>query len=230
MKRYLFDMMMNTRDLGGYKTSSGKKTKLGRFIRSDAPLYLGEEGKASLAKLGITTVIDLRTEEIANRYISVLKDDPRFQYFNFPITEGSAAYSKNDDESPFTYMKMLDHPDCIKQIILTMIQSKGGVFFNCTAGKDRTGIVAFLLLDLAGVSRNDILDDYVVSGSFIDERIPIIRALHPSFPSTMGFSKREYLTEFYELFDNAYGSAEGYLLKAGLTPEQLQILKNKLTK
>jgi len=230
MKRYLLDLMLNTRDLGGYVTKDGKTTQYGRFIRSDAPMYLTEAGKAEFLQMNIKTIIDFRTEEIATRYPSVFKDDPRFHTFSYPITEGSLAHTLKGEDPSITYMNMLSHFDTFKNIMLAMINADGGVFYNCSAGKDRTGIVTFLLLDLIGVDRKEILEDYVVSEQFINDRIPLVQAQHPSFPSSMGSSKREFLLHFIELFNKEYGTARKYLLKAGLTVKQLQILKGKLTK
>ncbi|MCX5775986.1 MAG: tyrosine-protein phosphatase [Firmicutes bacterium] len=230
MKRYLLDLMLNTRDLGGYATKDGKTTQYGRFIRSDAPLYLTEAGKAEFLQMKITTILDFRTEEISTRYPSVFQGDPRFHFFSFPITEGSLAHTLKGEDPSITYMSMLSHFETFKDITLAMINAEGGVFYNCSAGKDRTGIVTFLLFDFVGVDRKDILEDYVVSEQFINERIPLVQAQHPSFPSSMGFSKKEYLLNFIKMFNKEYGTARKYLLKAGLTVKQLKTLKDKLLK
>jgi protein tyrosine/serine phosphatase len=230
MKRYLIDLLMNARDIGGYSTKEGKVTIEGRFIRSDAPQYLTESGKAEFLKMNITTVIDFRTPEISLRYPSAFKDDSRFSYFSFPIEEGSAAYAKTNEDTSLTYMKMLAHTDNFKNIFLTMINAPQGVFYNCSAGKDRTGIVTFLLLDLVGVDRDTILEDYVVSEQFINERIGLVRQDHPTFPSTMGFSKKETFNKFLALFTIEYKNGENYLLKAGLNNKQIQKIKNKILK
>lgn len=230
MKRYLLDLMLNTRDLGGYATKDGKVTQYGRFIRSDAPMYLTEAGKAEFFQMNITTVIDFRTEEITTRYPSVFKDDSRFHMYSYPITEGSLAHTLKGEDPSITYMSMLSHFDTFKNIMMAMINAEGGVFYNCSAGKDRTGIVTFLLLDLIGVDRKDILEDYVVSEQFINERIPLVQVSHPSFPSSMGSSKKEFLLNFFDLFNKEYGTARKYLLKTGMTAKQLKMLKDKLTK
>lgn len=230
MKRYLIDYLMNARDLGGYVTRDGKKIPYGLFIRSDAPHYLTKEGRDAFHALGVTTVMDFRTSDIVDRFVSTFRNDGRFVYLNYPITEGSNAYSKSEDESPQTYMRMLDHFDTFKAIMLGFINTPGGVFYNCSAGKDRTGVVTFLLLDLIGVDRGTILEDYAISEKHIEERIGFVRETHPSFPSSMGHSKKEWFLAFFDLFDATYGSVRAYLLKAGLTPYQITKLKKKLTR
>ncbi len=230
MKRYLIDYLMNARDLGGYKTKRGETLAFQRFIRSDAPQYLSKEGRDFFYEKGIRTVIVLRTIDIAQRFISTYRDDPRFHYVKCPITEGSNAYSKNETESPQTYMKMLEHFDTFYTIMKTFIDTPEGVFYNCSAGKDRTGVVTFLLLDLAGVDRQTILEDYAVSEKHIEERIGLVRSAHPDFPSSMGHSKKEWFLAFFNTFDQTYRSARQYLLRIGLTPYQITKLKHKLTK
>ena len=230
MKRYLIDYLMNARDLGGYVTKDGKSVPYGLFIRSDAPHYLSQEGRDAFYAMGITTVLDFRTTDITGKFVSTFRDDARFVYLNYPIFEGSNAYSKSEEESPQTYMRMLDHMDTFKAIMLGFINAPGGVFYNCSAGKDRTGVVTFLLLDLIGVDRATIVDDYAVSEKHIEERIGLVREAHPTFPSSMGHSKKEWFLTFFDLFDKTYGSARRYLLKAGLTPYQITKLKKKLTR
>ncbi len=230
MKRYLIDYLMNARDLGGYKTRDGKTIVFQRFIRSDAPHYLSKEGRDFFFDLGVRTVLDLRTPDIAQRFVSTYRDDARFHYVNYPITEGSNAYSKSEEESPQTYLKMLAHFDTFYTIMKTFIDAKGGVFYNCSAGKDRTGVVTFLLLDLIGVDRLTIVEDYAVSEKHIEERIGLVRSAHPDFPSSMGHSRKEWFHAFFALFDATHKSARQYLLNIGLTPYQITKLKHKLTK
>ena len=87
MKRYNFNLTMNTRDLGGYKTSSGKRTSFLKFIRSDALRYLNEDDLLFLKNNNFTTSIDLRTENVVNRFPSILSCDKDFYYYNFENNE-----------------------------------------------------------------------------------------------------------------------------------------------
>lgn len=228
MKRYLFKYMLNTRDLGGTLTKDGKMIKFNRFIRSDAPTHMLKKDIEKLKEMGFTTTIDLRTPFISSKYPSMLSLDNDFSYFSFPIIEGSLVDKGSEEDTPITYMRMLDHVETFKDIFLTIIKSDGGVFYNCSAGKDRTGILTFLLLDLVGVDRQIILEDYAISESYINKRIPLVRKDFPSFPTTLGFSKKEHLLRFFDLFDSKFKSAENYLTICGLTSRDIQSLIDKL--
>lgn len=230
MKQYLIDLQMNTRDLGGYRTQTKKDTVMGRFIRSDVPQYLTAEGIEFFYQLGVTTVIDFRTDDIGIRYPSVFSKDPRFNYRRFPISEGSVSLPTKSEDSPYTYMKMLAHTDTFGAIFKTIVDAKGSVFYHCTAGKDRTGVVSFLLLDLVGVEEATMIQDYALSEVLINERIGLVREAHPDFPASLGFSKASYMERFIPLFRSTYGKSENYLQLIGLTPQEIELLKQKLLK
>lgn len=227
MKRYFFNLTLNTRDLGGYKTKYSKTTKYLRFIRSDAFRFLKDEDKDFLVKNNFLLSIDFRTEEVINKYPSNLSEDSRFEYYNIPFSEGSQT-SLGKKKTYLIYMKMISHYDLFYKIFSLIANTKYNVVFNCTAGKDRTGILACLLLMLAGVSEKDILDDYEVSEKFIEERINDVRNHCSTFPNTLGVSKRENMQIFIALFLTEYGSVENYLLKIGITNKQIETIRNKL--
>ncbi len=229
MKRYEIDLQLNTRDLGGYLTSLGLPIPEGKFIRSDVPQYLTEEGRNFFYQLGISHVLDFRTDEIGTRYPSVFAQDARFTYRRFPIVEGSQANPTHPDDSPKTYMRMLLREDTFRGIFQVISHATGGVFYHCTAGKDRTGVETFLLLDLVGVADQTIIDDYAVSEVFINANIHKVRALHPDFPASLGNSKAWYMEQFIPLFRATYGTAEAYLLKIGITLDEIGQLRHRLT-
>ena len=228
MKRYLIDSQLNTRDIGGYTTADGHITAEKRFIRSDVPQHLTATGINFFHQLGVTTVIDFRTDYIAMKYPSVFERDERFTYRRFPIVEGSLAAPSKPEDSHLTYMKMLTNHPTFKAIFDTIIASPGAVFYHCTAGKDRTGVVTFLLLDLVGVAEAVIIEDYAVSEQFINEGIEKVRAIHADFPISLGYSKPEYFAQFIPLFRATYGRSSDYLLQIGITEEDLAILKKRL--
>ncbi|MDD7736394.1 MAG: tyrosine-protein phosphatase [Bacillales bacterium] len=227
MKRYFFNLTMNTRDLGGYNTKYHCKTKYLRFLRSDALNYINEEDKLFLLENNIKVSIDLRTEIVTERYPSKLKDDNRFKYYNFPFIEGSQITLTRENVSDL-YLRMVNNYDNFYNIFSIISECEENIIINCTAGKDRTGVLCCLLLLLAGVSQEDIVKDYEVSEIFIEEKINEVRAFNPSFPETMGESKKEAIEGFLKLFFENYGSIENYLTTIGLTKKQIEKVKNKL--
>ena len=92
--------------------------------------------------------------------------------------------------------------------------------FNCAAGKDRTGVLAALLLTALGVSRQSVMDDYLLTERFFDRCCGMFmeRRGNASFvglPSEawhpMLRADSAYLTAMFDQFDSAHGSTEGYL-------------------
>lgn len=227
MKIINLNRTLNTRDLGGYETVDGRVIKHFRFIRSDAPVHLTETEIKSLADHGVTDSIDLRTPYVATKYRSVFAEDARFHYHQFPISEGTSV-PLEDEQVPDLYMQMIGHRATFRQIFKALIEAPGGTIFNCSAGKDRTGMVAFLLLEFAGVPRAVIAEDYAQSSVLIEANIDRIRRYDPSFPTFLGYSKREYIEKFFQLFDEKYGSIQKYLTLIGLDQADLLKLEQKL--
>ena len=132
-----------------------------RYIRSDVPLQVTEEEKQWLAGHNITTVVDLRTERERAAKPCPLEQDGRFCCRHLPVTGGDAL-----PESPAwvaqSYINMAD--DRMEGILKTITEAESNVLFFCTAGKDRTGVVAALLQRRAGCSEEYILQDYLLSG------------------------------------------------------------------
>ena len=75
------------------------------------------------------------------------------------------------DEVPLSYMEMADGTGQMAGALQAIAEAPQAVLFHCTAGKDRTGVVAALLLWLAGVSEEDILADYIVSGPYLQQML-----------------------------------------------------------
>lgn len=227
MKILNFNRTLNTRDLGGYATRDGRVIKPFRFLRSDAPVHLTQKEIESLVDRKVTTSIDLRTPYVSKKYPSAFAGDNRFAYHLVPISEGTTV-PLEDEQVPALYMQMIAHRTTFHQIFKTMIEAPDGVIFNCSAGKDRTGMVAFLLLEFAGVSRDTIAKDYALSSTLIDKNLERIRTYDPTFPSFLGHSKREFIEKFFDLFDEKYGSIQHYLTLIGLDQADLLKLEQKL--
>ena len=102
-------------------------------------------------------------------------------------------------------------------------RAPGGVYFHCRAGKDRTAVVAALLLLLAGVPDADLLADYMLSASYLEARWRTQKFFMSEFlPQT------SHMRGFLELFRKEYGDVERYLLGIGLTEEEVWGLKDRL--
>ena len=228
MERLKLHLTLNTRDLGGYIGVNNLSIKNYKIIRSDALRYITEEDKLFLLKNNIKNQIDLRTEEICSKYPSALEDDSRFNYFNIPLKEGSLKSLEECPDIPSLYMRMISNFEAFKTIFKKIASIKEGLIINCTAGKDRTGIVIYMLLTLCGVKLEDIRNDYLFSQHCISEMLPIVRQEKPDFPEFLGYAKEEYFDKFLDLFLNKYNNLEDYLLLTGVTREEINTIRQNL--
>jgi protein-tyrosine phosphatase len=173
----------NFRDLGGYRTAHGGRVRWGLVFRSGALNRLTAADLATLDRLGLRVVYDLRGDEERDRAPSVLPDGIRCQ----PLPIGGTAAKTKELTDLIVEGKLADlPPDFLVRIydalaeaaaptfgqLLTWLADPGGLpaLFHCTAGKDRTGLSAALLLSVLGVDEATILDDYELSATHYTER------------------------------------------------------------
>lgn len=224
MKRLFINELDNMRDLGGYTTNNGNITKYNRFIRSEFPL-LSKDSIKKLSNMGITTIIDLRNKDEITRRENPLNNN-NFKYYNIDIV-GRYAPLKEEDVSN-GYIKILEDYDNIRDIFKIIASSKGGILYNCTAGKDRTSIISMLLLLIGGVSTSDVIADYEVSYTFLRNKIRKLHISNPSLPAFLGNSKLEYMEDTLQKFYDKYTTVENYMNKIGISERELELIKNKL--
>lgn len=220
----------NTRDLGGYVTKDNMITRFKTFIRSSRLTDLTTKDNDFLKKYGVTDVIDLRgVTKIQATFVS--DDNIDKDYFNFyylPIsTKEMEDYAKEYETSPDfdfgeAYKYILDNKVKIKEIFEILANSKGAVLFHCTAGKDRTGIIAALILGLCGVPDLDIIANYEVTNTYISGS-----AFLENYALNVKKSEPEFMRTFINRLKEKYNSYEEYLLNCDISQESLNKIKEK---
>lgn len=216
----------NARDLGGHEGRDGRRTKENAFIRSDAPRERMARDGETLRSRGVTVVIDLRTEAEAAGHPSAFADIQGISYLHCPIAEGSEA-PESPDEVPASYLRIAGAAQ-MPRIFRALAQAPGGALFHCTAGKDRTGVVAAILLLLAGVDDGEIAADYAVSRENNRERLAAYLSAHPEVNPEAVLAREDNMLAFLRLFREKWGTAEGYLAALGLDGEDIRRLREKL--
>jgi protein-tyrosine phosphatase len=164
-----FPLLLNARDLGGYPTVDGSRTRWRSLIRADDLAQLTPDGVRALEAFGVETVIDLRWSEEVAAYPSPVSRDARGirceQVSLLARTEDE--WRRRARECPKELWKpmVLDHArEGIREVLsLIAAASSGPLLFHCVAGKDRTGLIAALLLALADVVPEAIAFDYAQS-------------------------------------------------------------------
>jgi protein-tyrosine phosphatase len=170
MQRYNWTGTLNTRDLGGTPTTNGEYVKYQKFIRSDAPNKISNDIRDFLVDRDIKTIIDLRNENIGKRAPNAFFQNDRFQRYNFPLSI-NAKVPNSEGDFIENYYCMLENEIAIANIFKIMENSKSGVLFYCQEGKDRTGLIAAIILLLAEVSDIDIFADYEISNVYLYEMV-----------------------------------------------------------
>lgn len=206
----------NVRDLGGCLTDDGVETRRGLIVRADSVGRLGERGRAALEAYGIRTIIDLRTPVEVRDEPSPFIEHATIMSHLLSLNPNDSAVSKATTAhqvSGLSYMAAINaaflsvNGDQIAAIIRTIADAPdGGVLFHCHAGRDRTGLIAALLLGVAGVPHETIVADYALSFNAVAE--------------TMAAT----LTHI----ESAYGGVDAYLRAAGVTEEESTRIDRRL--
>ena len=160
---------VNARDLGGLPTAEGRRTRWGAIVRSDSLDHLTTAGWSALQTHGIRTIVDLRNDEELGYEAQARPDGLTTVHVPLDDIADTEFWKYLWDEEldgtpllhgPFLYRK----PErCAAAVAAVARAGPGGVVFHCGIGRDRTGIVALLLLALVGVTPDEIASDYELS-------------------------------------------------------------------
>lgn len=162
----------NFRDIGGYSTADGRRVAWRKVFRADGLYRLTAEDLEMLRPLGLRTVIDLRTAEELQERGTFPVDRYPVEFHHFSIIDRTwdmeEARKWSEQQSEFLrekYHLMLEQGgDFVGAALRVIADSKNSpVVFHCAAGKDRTGLVAGLLLSGLGVDDATVAADYGLS-------------------------------------------------------------------
>ena len=230
--RLNLDNTFNTRDLGGIPLGPGRYVKWNKAFRSDDVSKISAADAHRLRDHGVDAIIDLRREEERAATGYVLADNAEFEkhYLPLTITDRPSDAMKADVELSLSefYLQLLDDgKDDFKEIFSVLADPReGGILFHCAGGKDRTGVVAALLLGLLGANDGDILANYEVTFSHLLTNPDFVARNHPRERVN---SDRDNLVPFLEQLRADYGDARGFLLECGLTEAQLEQIQETFT-
>jgi protein-tyrosine phosphatase len=194
--------------------------------------------------LGIRTVFDLRRHDERERWpdpvpnVHVCLMSRVFDNSTMPDTAAFVDHEHSVEFLRQLYIGLLAHAGReIGEIFGGMARADAlPVLFHCTAGKDRTGVVAALLLSWLGVSREVVLDDFELTEHYIGHELHeemfqrmLERGMAPEAAAAMLHASRETMAAALEELDARYGGIERYLREvAGLDSETLQTLRELL--
>ncbi|WP_272031742.1 tyrosine-protein phosphatase [Oceanobacillus kimchii] len=214
--RLPLDSLDNCRELGGYSTRFGQQTKWHSFLRSSDMSKLTQEDNDFLKQYGLKTVIDLRGADEIEKHKNPLAEVDFCNYHNIPfITKevSDITFSTYKVTMGDFYIDLLEQKsDSVKKIFDVIAGAEEGcILFHCAAGKDRTGILAMLLLGLAGVERKDIVSNYEVTYTNLESMHHLVSS-NENIPQEYMYSNRDYILKAYEYILETYQSVDQYLI------------------
>ena len=244
MNRHLeWEGTLNARDLGGIALEDGGETPYGVLVRADNIRHLTDDGWRSLAEHGVTRIVDLRWQEeldddppreigIEVVHVSILGVlDPNF-------SDDIRDYMAVDDPAGYwaiSYTRILRAfaPNFALALAAIADAPEGAVVFHCAGGKDRTGLVAALVLRLAGAPIEEIALDYSLSAerragspdSWVEAAPDEDERARRLF---MQHTPAEAMQRALERLEQEFGSVEAYLLHAGLDEGRIERLRGRL--
>lgn len=244
---------LNFRDIGGLPAYGNKTVRPGVLFRSEGPASFAEDHHAELAAMGFRSVADLRSElerdKAPHRWCEPgcsllnldMNTDLRAQGEDMWMALGrdptaaraSEVMAQNYGQMPRAF---LPHLPVMTEALL------GGdvpMLVHCTAGKDRTGVVIALFLELAGVARDVIVQDYLKSDVF-GENLTMSGHLKRDLNATFGFLPpddmvavligvdRRFLDQALHAVKVQWGGIDGYFEAAGIDAARREALRDLL--
>ena len=248
----------NFRDLGGYQTVDGRTVKWRQLLRTGSLAELNDADLATLAQIPVTQDIDLRGQAEVRQMPDRVPQTAT--YYHLPVfdeDETDASHSNEEIAKRMqeegngyrrmlkVYSRMVTIPSAkraFQQLFARLLANQSGAtLFHCTAGKDRTGMAAFLILSALGVPRETILDDYLltnpVTKDFREDWLAQMKRELPQTPATeilinnrraLASVNADYLNTAITAIENQYGDVQHYLTDyLELSDDQLHQLRDR---
>lgn len=229
----------NFRDFGDYAAGEGR-LKRGVLFRAAHQAEATDTDLDTLAALGIVTLVDLRrpnererspsrrwtgfSAQVIDNDLGVTGVDPWLEFITSTDLTVDTVHDYMDE-----YYRRLPfkerHIDLFRRYFLALAEGKGAALIHCAAGKDRTGVLAALTHHIAGVSDDDVIDDYLLTndptrfdrrGAMFMDHIQGLTGRRPdeaAMRAAMGVEAR-YLAAAFEVIKAQHGTLDGYLEQA----------------
>jgi protein-tyrosine phosphatase len=233
----------NFRDLGGYPTVDGRQTRWRTLFRADGLYRLTPRDADLVVALGVRTVVDLRTEkEVAHRGMFPVSSHA-VTYHHLPIidaTWGETATLETEDVVEFlvwAYRQMLEVAAPRFADAMRLLAGNGTLpaVFHCAAGKDRTGLLAALVLGALGVDDALIAADYALTERAMRRLVewarvhqPELAATYERMPARFAAADPRAMAIILDDVTSRHGSIRNYVREIGVDPDSVEVLEREL--
>jgi protein tyrosine/serine phosphatase len=229
-----WEALLNARDLGGIPTANGP-VRHGALVRSDALYRLNDAGRAALVAHGVRTVIDMRAQREIDAKTYAFEESFGVVRHHIPQqTEDMWAANAGLDRIT-NDVTMLEVAQANFARIADAIATapEGGVLYHCEVGKDRTGLMTMVLLDLVGTPEDVIAADYALTAVGLESLFAdlIAKAEDAARRARLEFEAQcrgEVMLMIYRLFRKRTGGAEAYLRAGGMSAASVDALRRRL--
>jgi len=246
---------VNVRDLGGLATVDGGTTHFGRIYRSDNLQGLtGRDIRQLVTALRLRNVVDLRSgPEVRLEGPGPLTKVPEVNIHHHTLFAEGGVYTdiEADKVLPWTeerieedlaelrvtgfyYGYLRDRPDSVLAALRALARDEGAAIVHCAAGKDRTGVVCALALEVAGATREAIVADYVATGDRLEGILARLRSSTTyradldTRPADDHRPRSEYIERFLSVLDNRFGGPLEWLASHGWREGDSRLLRARL--
>ncbi|WP_219471682.1 tyrosine-protein phosphatase [Nonomuraea rhizosphaerae] len=248
---------VNVRDLGGLPTRDGGVTRYGRIFRSDNLQGLTDRDVTRLVtELKLRHVVDLRSNaEVALEGPGPLTRVPEVTHHHLTLFPEGGVHTDVEADTidaervlpwqerqldedlrvtGFYYGYLRDRPDAVVAALRTMALDDGAVVVHCAAGKDRTGVLSALALELAGVTREAVVADYVATGERLEGVLRRLRGSATyrddldSRPADDHMPRPRYIEQFFQVLEERFGGSAAWLESHGWTAADTEAMRARL--
>jgi protein-tyrosine phosphatase len=242
----------NFRDLGGYRTDDGRRVKWGKIFRSGNMAGLTQADFDYLSKLEIRTICDLRTtlerqmepnkwQQVANIAYWSREYESGFGELRKLLGAESNLSSAADARAAMIvgYRRLPFHQAvAYRELFARLAAGQIPLVVNCSAGKDRAGTAAAIILSALGVPREAVIQDYLLTEKTLDTRVFLEGARDrkgslakhpPGVTAAILTADASYLHAALDAIAERHGTLTGYLQdELGVTPQALDVIRESL--
>lgn len=235
----------NFRDMGGYPTESGRTIKWRKLFRSGSMNAFSAAGYEQLIALGLKTVCDFRSTAERERNPTDQQKLGALTYWArdysqslgnlYALLSSERATPQAARETMLEIFRGLpaEQAPAYRELFRLLADNELPLVFNCSGGKDRTGLAAALILSALGASEDVVIEDYLLSNQAIGKGQPdkgyAAIKISPEVIQIVGGTQADFLDAAFGTIHAMSGSAGGYLRRElGVTPDMLNQIRENL--